>query len=550
MKYFYSSCIYEIQRGWIVDKLLCRRMTPSSLLDQTGAVMKTTIYTKFIDRNNNHNHHNKNSNHRKNSKQHPDDRSSLIGTTSSTTCLFFRLIVVFALYLLPFLLLDGTTVLAENAGVSDGTIHDEGTDDTTILPLDRSQLPNVTILGLGGMGVSVVRCLAVGSNQPKSSSSPGTTPTPPSMEDGRTNFHSVNNIHVWNRGDTKRQRVHDMNLTNTYIHTTIGTAIDSSDIVFTMIDDWDGTKKIIRDYVSRKSTATTTTTTTTTKTFVLFSTYSPNEILEFQNELNRDRAKGLLDDDGPPQRVRIVGGAIVAVPQTICTPQAFWFSSSSKSVSNDDKDADDDDDDTKTKLDDVLNGLGRHYSYYGYDIGIAPLLNIALIQGITFGIVGHEMSQLLLERYLTERIDDETTTTTTTISRRTILQQYNTEIVHHIVPTFIGMLLPFIGKQIPYVPAKTFLHVMKLHMKFSTEIGIHSDIYLAQYVYYLEKIDAQDKAGPAQWIKYATTGTTNISISSSDAISTGISTTTNDDTSVPSRTKKTSSDDVDSTNEL
>jgi 3-hydroxyisobutyrate dehydrogenase-like beta-hydroxyacid dehydrogenase len=306
------------------------------------------------------------------------------------------------------------------------------------VPLTNEPI-KVSIIGLGSMGMAVVKCLALGPNLIK--------------------------IHAWNRGDAKRKTLQEHKYFNVHVHQNAETAIAAGDIILTMIDDWNGTVKLLQEEniavwkskPYRKQ-----------KTLILFSTYSPTDLQQF-HKTSSEIAK----------LVNVVGGAIVGVPQTICSPKAYILSSISGMDNVDPSD----------KL--VLDTLGTHVQFTGSN-GLASLANIALLQGITFGIVGYEMTQLLFQQY---KVNEE------------FQQQYNT-FATQIIPTYISMLVPLISKGITYVPASTFRNVMKLHLQFMEDIGIKNDTYLGAYVHYLNVlIDNEStgrEVGPAKWIDYAT----------------------------------------------
>lgn len=340
--------------------------------------------------------------------------------------------------------------LCRNTGVlgSATTTHQTGGDT-----IQNNEAPkSVTILGLGGMGMAVVKCIASSSSV---------------------------QVHAWNRGAAKRQALKEMELSNVYVHESMADAIQSSNIVMTMIDDWEGTVQMIRESskttsedgdIWKISTEEGKKTGTREKILLLFSTYSPKDIQDFYQKSGNATGSTM-------------GGAIVGVPQTICSPKAFILSSGDQS---------------NQEVNELLDTLGTHVSFVG-DSGLAPLANIALIQTITFGIAGHEMSQLLFQKY--PGVNDD------------FVQKYNS-FVTQVVPTYIGMLMPLISKGIPYVPAKTFLNVMNLHMKFMIDLGISDDTYLSGYIKYLQRVTEEtsnDKYGPADWIRHAVvTSTSNM----------------------------------------
>lgn len=390
--------------------------------------------------------------------------------------------VVQRLSLIIFLLFTNPCLLLVKCDVSDRQNElPVNLDNSTISNHNDMHNANVTILGLGSMGMAIVKCLASKSSMI---------------------------IHAWNRGDEKRQQLQSLAYHNVHVHDNINNAIQSSNIIVTMIDDWNGTTNMMYESMNDMSNSSNNDLVWSTtssgnndmihkfKTLVLFSTYTPHDIKTFQRLVERF--------------VHVWGGAIVGVPQTIGTPLAFILSSSS---------SDDDHNITSsssanqnTMIINMLNQLGTHVHFEG-DIGLASLANIALIQTITFGIAGHELVQLLLQQY---------NHTNGIVKYELFMESYNSFVIQ-IVPKYITMLLPLISKGQSYVPMKTFYHVTKMHYQFMDEIGIMiSDTYLHGYIQSLEKHmtnhknrnnddETQQKMGPAHWIRSALSVTTSTS---------------------------------------
>ena len=278
---------------------------------------------------------------------------------------------------------------------------------------------DVTVLGLGSMGRAFVECLV--------------------KSDGTT-------VHAWNRGVEKRESVRDI----ANIYETAELAVKASNVTLILIDDWEGMTKLIQNIDQ---------TVWEGKEVVLFSTYTPTDILKLQEDYF-SRSANIL-----------VGGAVVGVPQTICTPMALVLLSQDIPV---------------------LRTIGRVEIFPG-NVGFAALVNMALILVITFGIAGQELAHLILQRY---GVSEE------------FLQLY-IPLSAEIGPDYTKMLLPMASNAIAtkeyeksYVPVGVFRHVLEMHATFMKDLDIKDDTFLASYLSYLKKV-SNSKFGPAAWVEEA-----------------------------------------------
>lgn len=276
---------------------------------------------------------------------------------------------------------------------------------------------SVTVLGLGYMGTAVLRCLAKNGVQ----------------------------VHAWNRGAEKREAVRDV----ATVHQTAAAAVQASNVTLVLIDDWEGSVKLIRDMdkLMWKN-----------RTIILFSTYTPTDIQKLQADF--------FDESGT-----LVGGAIVGVPQTICTNKALILTTADFPV---------------------LNAAGRTVSFEG-SVGLAALANMALILVITFGVAGQELAHLIIEKF---GVDEQ------------FLEIY-APLSAEIGPDYLKMLLPMVSKSITtkeyersYVPVGVFQRVLQMHATFMDGLGIADDTFLAAYLQYLDRVPNK-KFGPASWIEQA-----------------------------------------------
>jgi 3-hydroxyisobutyrate dehydrogenase-like beta-hydroxyacid dehydrogenase len=272
------------------------------------------------------------------------------------------------------------------------------------------------VLGLGSMGTAVVKCLAKDMT-----------------------------VHAWNRGVEKREAVKDV----ATVTETAEAAVQASNLTLILIDDWEGSVKLIKDIDKQVW---------KDRTVVLFSTYTPTDIQKLQTDFF----------DGSST---LVGGAIVGVPQTICSEKALILTSADVPA---------------------LSTVGRTVAFTG-DVGLAALANVALILVITFGVAGQELAHLIMQQY---GVDQQFVETYAPLSAE-------------IGPDYTRMLLPMVSRSVTtkeyersYVPVGVFRHVLQMHASFMDDLGIADDTFLAAYLRYLEKVP-NSKFGPAAWVEQA-----------------------------------------------
>lgn len=333
-------------------------------------------------------------------------------------------------------------------------------DNETAFPSQsqQQQQTDVTILGLGKMGVAVVECLSSSSLSSKQQTV----------------------IHAWNRGAAKREAVRSV----AHIYEFASDAIRASNLTLILIDDWNGTVQLLKEMKKEDLWKN-----MPQRTVVLFSTYTPTDIQTLQLEMFTSNTTAS----------QLVGGAIVGVPQTICSQQALILTTAEIPV---------------------LTSVGRVVAFPSRDVGGAALANIALILVITFGIAGQELAHLIIRQYfqslsVVDPADDTITATSTknevSISNMAEFVKIYAPLAADIGPAYTKMLLPMVSKAIAskeydrsYVPVGVFRRVLQMHAAFMDDLGIANDTFLTSYIRYLEKID-NNKFGPAAWIEHAAT---------------------------------------------
>jgi hypothetical protein len=316
-------------------------------------------------------------------------------------------------------------------------------EPASLLDINIHEYRDITILGLGSMGQAFVQCLLKSNNDT-------TTATTATMM----------KVHAWNRGSEKRDIVRDMGAT---VYDTAEAAIQASNITLILIDDWDGIVQLLTKDINRDVW-------TENKVVVLFSTYTPTDIIQLQNTYFR-RNNNNDSSTGYNNAVLLVGGAIVGVPQTVCTPKALILLSTDIPQ---------------------LRTVGRVEVFSG-NVGYAALVNMALILVITFGIAGQELAHLIIKQY--------------GVIDPTEFYQAYIPLSAEIGPEYTKMLLPILSHSVvnkeyekSYVPVGTFQNVLQMHVTFMKEIGIVDDTFVTNYLYYLNQITNR-KYGPAAWIE-------------------------------------------------
>mmetsp|Transcript_12635 Transcript_12635/g.19567 ORF Transcript_12635/g.19567 Transcript_12635/m.19567 type:complete len:331 (-) Transcript_12635:26-1018(-) len=304
---------------------------------------------------------------------------------------------------------------------------------------DADQVRNhVTVVGLGGMGKAVVKCFA----------------------------KNGYDVHAWNRGERNRQAIKDLELSNVKIYEEFEKALEQSKIILMHIDagnDLSKTNKLIKSTSDESAWK--------EKILIQFSSHMPSDAAR-QNTL-------MTSLEG-----NLVAGALIAVPETICSEAAMILVSASETSSLEN---------TKSALD-YLGCVVRFDS----DVGLASLANVAIIQALTFGLAGHKMAHLLVEQYG---------------APVEVIEQY-AGLATSVIPSYVEMLYEIVSKSIiskqwhqSYVPSDDVLNMLQMHARFIDEMGIQGDTYLEGYMKCLRKVTIPAH-GPSAWIQHALTAET------------------------------------------
>jgi NAD binding domain of 6-phosphogluconate dehydrogenase len=390
--------------------------------------------------------------YRYHSKQFDIVHDSRSITMMMSSCSLYRRYVVIVIPIL-LLLLDHDAVVASSSSLSLSNNNDEG----------------IAVLGLGGMGTAVARCLA----QEQSSSA-------------QQQQRQVA-VHVWNRSPPSD--LTGLASSTTTRHTNMAYAVGNATTILVVIDNWEGAQQVTRNVVaevlllppSHKQ-----------RTVIVFSTYTPNEIQEFAVALNHQN-----NNNGGVTAVNLVGGAIVGIPETICSPASLVLLSASPSAVA-----------YSSSTKQLLDPLGTVVSIDVNDnddndpnhnvLGLASLLNIALILTITFGLAGSELALLMIQTAAAAMADSRS------VAR--LLDVYN-QLARNEAVYYIGMLLPLVSQSFAdasfratYVPATT-LHALLQKVCDYLHESLHlPETFLRAYVAALATVQDPDE-GPVAWTK-------------------------------------------------
>lgn len=276
-------------------------------------------------------------------------------------------------------------------------------------PKPPSDVQKITVIGLGNMGTAVAECLAK---------------------------QDQYQVHVWNR--TPKAVQGDL-----LVHSDVTAAVHSAPTILLFVDDWSATKELLERLRH----------TLIGKKIVVFSTYTPSDIESVQNM------------DG------LIGGALVGVPETVCTPQALVVTSSPV---------------------EALNVVGRTVALEGNRSGLASLINMCLIWAIHFGIAGHELAHLALQRYG---------------AADAVVETYS-ELAVSVGTKLTAQLLPAVSISFRqddfasrYVPVGVLRKVCAMEIAYlKNSLGITST-FLDAYLESLKKVP-NERDGPVAWTQH------------------------------------------------
>mmetsp|Transcript_13286 Transcript_13286/g.18821 ORF Transcript_13286/g.18821 Transcript_13286/m.18821 type:complete len:398 (-) Transcript_13286:298-1491(-) len=317
---------------------------------------------------------------------------------------------------------------------------------------------HVTVLGLGDMGKAIVKCYSK---------------------------HGYI-VHAWNRSEKNRQIVQDLHLPGVHVYDDLSAALlakteefsdsNNNNIVLMNIDA--GSHLSIPQSLITKQTDGAAL--WENKILVQFSSHTPTDAVAHQELISSFKG-------------HLVAGALVAVPETICSTSAtILVSSSDNDEINESKST------SSLALLEETQGTLEHLGnlvQFTENVGLASLANMAIIQALTFGVAGHEMAHLIMEQY---GVSDE-------------FRSKYLELVTTVITSYVPMLYGVVSKSIStklyqqysYVPSKDFLRLLEMHQTFIVnDMNIAPDTYLEGYIRYLRKV-ADPLGSPSAWVDSA-----------------------------------------------
>jgi len=286
-----------------------------------------------------------------------------------------------------------------------------------------SATKSVTVLGLGMMGKAMSECFASRGYQ----------------------------VHAWNRGEAKRTAMRDAAVDGVTVYDDARQAVEASDTVVVMFAS-EPNLKSVRDFVESLPD---TVWKKDGKALVNFASQEPYAAKELEK---------LLESLG----VEHVGGAMIAVPETICTEGSVVLTS-----------APDRSQQALERVTPTLQALGRLETFEG-DVGYGSLVDIALIQTLFFGMTGYELSLLFLEKYGVPQ---------------SIIDRF-VDLSIELFPLYFPHFFRVVGDAIinrnwktSYMTTEAMVQVLEMHGDFLKKIGIADDgVYNSAYLKHIKKL--------------------------------------------------------------
>jgi hypothetical protein len=134
----------------------------------------------------------------------------------------------------------------------------------------------------------------------------------------------------------------------------------------------------------------------------------------------------------------------------------------------------------------------------GHDIGTAALMNMALVVTIFFGLVGHELAHLMIQRYGEWAEFEET--------YQAEFEETYQKLASDVAAVYTKMLLPSTSAAITttdfhrmYAPTEAVLRLFRLVAKLKTHLGITDETFLDAHIRTLEWNTDPTRDGPPAW---------------------------------------------------
>lgn len=293
---------------------------------------------------------------------------------------------------------------------------------------------SVTLLGLGVMGKALAQCYSQNGYR----------------------------VHAWNRGSQRREEMKAENLEGVTVYDDLQEAVEKTDTVIVMFAS-EPELKTVKEVIKTAPKET-----WKGKTLINFASQEPFSAKELDS---------MLESYGMDH----VGGAMIAVPETICGPASVVLTSAPERSTN-----------AFQKVAPALQILGRLENFEG-DVGYGSLLDIALILTLNFGMTGFELALLVLEKYgAPAEYQDR-------------FVAMSVELFPVYFPHFFVVTKDSIRNRKwdeSYITLKAATDTANMHADFLKKMGIVDDIYINTYAKYLKKaLKAKEGEGVSTVVK-------------------------------------------------
>lgn len=269
-------------------------------------------------------------------------------------------------------------------------------------------------------------------------------------------------VHAWNRGVEKRELA-AQEVEGIRIYQTLAQAMEQSDfVVMAVVGDimLKTANSIIQSIPA---------TLWKGKTLAQFSTHEPTAIKAQERLMTELGAK-------------LIGGAMMAVPETVGTNRGIFLVSSG---------------DTRIVKDSLplLEPLGRVVSLDGDDVGLASLMDIGFLQSMQFGLAGNELSCTIFQRY---GVNQSFRDTYLALVPATVLPLHLETAKKESEAVFAD---EFHEMARTFLRASSHLAVFETHQFFFEQMGLHEETYQTVYLKKFRTVPDIDNVGPAAIVK-------------------------------------------------
>lgn len=357
----------------------------------------------------------------------------------------------------------------------------------------ETQEPSIGLIGLGGMGVAIAKCL---------------------IQHGYI-------VHAWNRSPKQLEELglHQDQKRRIQIHPTPHDVFATTDTTFFVINSAPHLQTVV-DIITQASSSES-----------RQENDDDDHVLKGKtiiNMVNHDpfSAKDLEINTLIKYGIHHISASLFGVPETVCTPGAQILvsappRSTSKMIIMEHR-QNGPNDPTKEKTTSTtvstpqpyLTAVGQVHVFAG-DVGLASVVYLCLVQSLYFGLAGYELALLVLTKYMiqetsivvmSDKVDVNSTATTTsfnddrdsTASAADTLQRFQ-QLATNILTMYIPAFLPIISNTITqqqwtksYVPASAAITLFDMHDIVFERLKLHPTLYHATYKSYLQQVVETD----------------------------------------------------------